>query len=329
MLDRQVTKFWIAIAIGLTALAAGCGDDGPSKKDAPVKAVGGRLKTPVPEALDEGARKPSDLDAGKPVPLVSSPSKLAPPDRRLTQSLDVRPREQRLAAAQDPGEPSAEGPYDEFIRAVVPLIDQYWERKTRRLVGSAAYEPPAHLVSYDGEDSPGCLGERTAEMRGNAYYCASLHPVATCTTVAPNQGYCAGDDVIAWDRSGLMLPFFEQVGDLATALVLAHEWGHLVQARMYPSFLYDTTIRHELQADCLSGAWALEMRRQGRVNIGAFNQTLDLFDTVGGEGEAWLDPSSHGNKFQRIRAFTQGFEADAKGCIGRPFDRMLGRVGLD
>ena len=165
-------------------------------------------------------------------------------------------------------------------------------------------------------------------MSGNAYYCASLIPAESCTTVSANQGYCVGEDLIAWDKPGLLLPFFAQIGDLASALVLAHEWGHLIQARVLPRFNYRTTIRNELQADCYSGAWALGMKRQGRVNVGSFNQTLDLFENVGGGDEAWLDADSHGNKYQRIRSFTQGFEEDVRGCIGAPFDATLRRIGL-
>jgi predicted metalloprotease len=125
-----------------------------------------------------------------------------------------------------------------------------------------------------------------------------------------------------------MLPFYRQIGDLATALVLAHEWGHLIQTRVFPQYAYTTTIRNELEADCYAGAWAREMQRQRRVDIGAFNQTLDLFESTGGSGDAWLDPDSHGNKFQRIRSFTQGFEQGARGCIAPKFDSMLRRVGL-
>jgi hypothetical protein len=130
-------------------------------------------------------------------------------------------------------------------------------------------------------------------------------------------------------------------GEFAQPYVLAHEYGHHIQditgieadmrraQQRDPDQANALSVKLELQADCYAGAWALEMKRQGRVDVGAFNQTLDLFEKTGGSGDAWLDPDSHGNKFQRIRSFTQGFEEDATGCTGAAFDAMLGRVGLD
>jgi hypothetical protein len=318
--------------LALAALgAAGCGggDDEKPASAAKVETTEGRVKAAVPQALED-SDKPADPDAGKRVRFVREPAQLPAPARREVSTLDVRPAPERLAArkagAQALQEPDSE--YDRFIRGVVALVDAYWRKETRKVSASAEYSGPGGLISYDGEHGPGCFGERGDGMARNAYYCASLLEPERCRVVASNGRFCVGGDVIAWDRSGLMLPFFQQIGALAAALVLAHEWGHLVQARVFPEFAYRTTIRNELQADCYGGAWAKEMQRQGRVDIGAFNQTLDLFEQNGGTGAEWLDPNSHGNKFQRIRSFTQGFERGATGCVATQFDRMLRRVGL-
>lgn len=329
MMQPTRTKSAAAIALCLSLAASGCGssDHGGQTR---AKVAPGPVKTPVPQALEQGAKKPADPSAGKRVPFVRKPSQVPANARKKVAELDVRPDAQRLVGEQAPapGDTGATDPgYEAFIKAVVPLIDNYWAKKTSEIVPTATYAPPAHLVSYDGDNAPGCFGKRSADMNGNAYYCPSLG--ATCPTVSPNRGFCSGDDVIAWDRANLMLPFYQQIGKLASALVLAHEWGHLVQARIYPTYLYRTVERHELQADCFAGAWALEMKRQGRVDIGSFNETLDLFEKVGGEGAAWLDPDSHGNKYQRIRSFTQGFEEDAEGCVGKKYDALLSRIGLD
>lgn len=319
------------MALVLTSLVAvGCGDDGPTAGTRTTKPVSSRVRTPLPEALSQGKSEPSDPQAGSRLPLARRMSNVPAPARHEVAALTVRPAAQRLSegrsGAGTTGGPDAD--YDQFVHGVLPLINNFWQKKTKEVVASTAYRPPGHLVEYSGSDSPGCIGEKSRDMSGNAYYCASVIPPDRCTTVSANQGYCVGEDVIAWDKPGLLLPFFRQIGDLAGALVLAHEWGHLIQARVFPQFNYKTAIRTELQADCYAGAWALGMKRQGRVNVGSFNQTLDLFENVGGGDEAWLDQDSHGNKYQRIRSFTQGFEEDARGCIGAPFDATLERIGL-
>src|SRR4029078_7988009 len=129
--------------------------------------------------------------------------------------------------------------FQKFLQAIPVLIQGFWERKTSEIDETATYDPPGHLVAYHGaEDVPGCFGERSEDMIGNAYYCASLHAGDQCTSVSKNESYCLGDDIIAWDETGLMFPLYRDVGDLATALVLAHEWGHLVQARVLPHYAY-------------------------------------------------------------------------------------------
>jgi predicted metalloprotease len=316
----------IVAALAVAGCGSGNGGGGASTATVPE----GKVQSPLPEAVSGDNTKPADRSAGSPVPQAPRLSALAPAARKQVAAMDVRPAPQRAAAAQGSAAPpeASQANYDRFVRAVIPLINSFWEKKTREFSPTARYEPPGDLIAYAGENSPGCAGETSAGASHNAYYCASIVPYDRCATPARNLGYCSGKDIIAWDEPGLLLPFYRQIGGLAAALVLAHEWGHLVQARVYPQFNYKTTIRIELQADCYAGAWALEMKRQGRVDVGAFNQTLDLFETIGGPGEAWLDPSSHGNKFQRIRAFTQGFENDAEGCVGAQFDAVLDHVGL-
>ena len=50
--------------------------------------------------------------------------------------------------------------------------------------------------------------------------------------VAGNAFYCEQGDFVAWDEQGLFPKLRQQYGDFAPALVLAHEWGHAVQARV-------------------------------------------------------------------------------------------------
>ena len=56
-----------------------------------------------------------------------------------------------------------------------------------------------------------------------------------CTTdpqeVAGNAFYCSTEDVVAWDAQQLLPELQDKFGDFVIPVVMAHEWGHAVQAR--------------------------------------------------------------------------------------------------
>ena len=97
------------------------------------------------------------------------------------------------------------------------------------------FTPPSRYVHYRPEEAPGprCGQEQAPEK--NAFYCPA-------------------GDFIAWDESGLVIPYYVQQGDFAAAYVLAHEFGHAMQPRLPQQ--ERLTVLSELQADCCAGAWA-------------------------------------------------------------------------
>ena len=58
------------------------------------------------------------------------------------------------------------------------------------------------------------------------------------------------EDYVAWD-SGLLVDGADQIGDTWVYLVIAHEWGHAIQARLDTGLV---AVADELQADCLGAA---------------------------------------------------------------------------
>ena len=313
----------VLLIVPLALAVAACGSSDKSSKGPSQKAAA-KMRAAKPEALTSAKSvKPANPGAGQAVPL-SAANAQKPAAKKQIESLGVRTHAARLGAGPEP----SEADYDKFIAGILPVINGFWERETQKVNGAAAYEPPGQLISYNLSASPGCQGDRSSDMSHNAYYCNSLDAPSKCTTVSKNGIYCSKGDVIAWDKEGLLLPYFRQIGSLAPALVLAHEWGHLAQFRIFPQYKYATTIRNELQADCYAGAWALDQKRQGRTNIGELNEAVALFFDIGGPDQAWLDESSHGNKFQRNRAFIQGFEEDVRGCVGQAFDKRLEGMGI-
>ena len=104
--------------------------------------------------------------------------------------------------------------YDEYtatLEQVITLLQDYWSRALPEL--GVAYSAPTRFVYYrpDQAAGPRC-GSEPAPPR-NAFYCPP-------------------GDFIAWDETGLMIPYYVQAGDFAAAFVLAHEFGHAMQARL-------------------------------------------------------------------------------------------------
>ncbi|MCJ7726395.1 MAG: neutral zinc metallopeptidase, partial [Acidimicrobiia bacterium] len=111
-----------------------------------------------------------------------------------------------------------------------------------------------------------------------------------------------------------------EFGDFAVALVLAHEWGHAVQAR---GSIGGLGIMLELQADCFAGAWA------GHVSAGESDllalQPGDLDEAMAGyllfrdpPGPSPGEPDAHGSAFDRVNAFQDGFFGGATACATYP-----------
>src|SRR5262245_6404222 len=80
--------------------------------------------------------------------------------------------------------------YDEYqsgVEEIVELLDEYWD-ETLPEEFDVDYAGPSDIVPYDssGNDLPKCGGEPAPP--GNAYYCGA-------------------NDTVAWDETGLMIPF--------------------------------------------------------------------------------------------------------------------------
>jgi predicted metalloprotease len=136
--------------------------------------------------------------------------------------------------------------------------------------------------------------------------------------VKDNAFYCSEGDFVAWDEQDLFPKLRQRFGDFAVALVLAHEWGHAIQARTNTSF--DATVYMEQQADCFAGAWTHHADHgDGALSVSAHDLDqalagyLALRDPVGTSGG---EQGAHGNAFDRVRAFQDGYEGSARACAG-------------
>ena len=189
--------------------------------------------------------------------------------------------------------------YDASVESTIADIQSYWSQ-TLPSVYHAGYQaiPAERLYAYSASNPPPSCGGygRTpySEVAGNAFYC--------------DQG-----DFVAWDEQGLFAKLRSVYGDFAPALVLAHEWGHAIQARV--GFETSETVYMEQQADCFAGAWAADIAQDGRMAESDLDSALagllGLRDPSGIDGS---EDGAHGNGFDRVRAFQDGFEGGASAC---------------
>lgn len=177
----------------------------------------------------------------------------------------------------------------------------------------------ADLEKFWGEHFP-TVYEKDFEPISGGYYAVypSSDPPPPCaqdaSEVAGNAFYCSTKDVVAWDAEGLLPELRERFGDFVIPVVMAHEWGHAVQAR---SNFTARTVTKELQADCFAGAWSKHAKEDGVFDVTAVDLDtalagiLELRDTP---GTVHIDPNAHGSGFDRVSAFQDGFDNGLERC---------------
>jgi hypothetical protein len=187
--------------------------------------------------------------------------------------------------------------YMEEIQAALETINTYWAEAFPGLYGTP-YGGPRGFYAYHpnrGDYGPPCPGNPPpgAQNAGNAFY-------------------CPGADFLAWDEPGLMFAKYEEIGDMAIWIILAHEWGHAIQAR---SGGVEPGKGKELQADCYAGAfirWVYEWLEDGDEDE-AMRTFYEIRDPL---GTPWFDPNAHGSSQERISAYLAGLGNGAGYCAG-------------
>lgn len=167
---------------------------------------------------------------------------------------------------------------------------------------------------------PEVFGQEYQPVQGGFYSASPDEELPPCAQssddIAGNAFYCPSEDVVAWDDTGLVPKLRKEYDDLAVAVVMAHEWGHAVQAR---AGLTGATVTMEHQADCFAGAWVghisntegSSFKVTARSIDNALAGFLELADTP---GTAATDATAHGSAFDRVNGFVDGVEGGAAKC---------------
>ena len=212
------------------------------------------------------------------------------------------------------------GEIDELAAAAISDNEEFWSQVYSDTFGDE-FAPVDDLISWDSDGFDGMFcGDSTFGL--------------------VNAGFCLDDNTIGWDR-GVLLPALRDAnGDMAVAMVLAHEYGHAVQdhARMLDT---DTPVLvAEQQADCFAGAymrWVAEGHSpRFTLNTGdGLNDVLAAViafrDPLFNVGDITAGLDEHGSAFERISAFQFGFTDGVGSCAAidlKEIDQRRGDLPL-
>jgi predicted metalloprotease len=215
----------------------------------------------------------------------------------------------------DPGEVSVvgavDGPIDALARNALADLEDYWAEQFPEVFRTRFNPLTGGYFSVDPDDVDpavypqgiGC-GADPRDVENNAFYCQAAQ--------APNS------DAISYDRSYLT-ELADGYGRFIPALVMAHEFGHAVQARVGSP---GASIAAETQADCFAGAWTAWVAAGEAEHSTIREPELDevlrgyllLRDPV---GTSTAEDQAHGSYFDRVSAFQEGFDDGPAACRDR------------
>lgn len=182
----------------------------------------------------------------------------------------------------------------EDIQTAQTATDAWW-RKHWKDYFTGRYTAPNVVGLYDGydeENAPTCFGDVLPP--GNAFYCPD-------------------GDYVAWDKTLLELGY--EIGDAWPYLIIAHEWGHAIQADLSMDLHSE---QYELQADCLAAAALYGADRDTppllRFEPGDEKEIVEGLNFIADE-VPWGMSGDHGDSFQRIEAFNLGRTQGVPGCL--------------
>ena len=236
---------------------------------------------------------------------------------------DVPPDQFPIVDAQDGNA------VDQGMRNALTDLDTFWGQAYPEFFGGRFEPLQGGVFSVDPDDidpaafpdGVGC-GQDPEAVENNAYYC-----------VAPREPH---SDSITYDRR-FLAELAADSGHALVPVVMAHEFGHAIQARFGPP---GASINAETQADCLAGAWTRWVVDGNAAHVAIRKPDLD--DVIRGylkvSDPVGRDPDSneaHGSYFDRVSAIAEGYESGVGACrdnfgadrlfTARPFENAADR----
>ena len=186
------------------------------------------------------------------------------------------------------GAPVGAAEVDAEINDAVEVVNQFWSDNFANFYSGGSYQPPIVGGAYTSNNLPMCAGEQLESY--NAYYCVA-------------------DNTLWWDAD--LMQEVHSAGDAIVYLVVAHEWGHAIQAQ-----IDDVWVAEELQADCFAAA-ALYGAEEDEYFVWEAGDTAEITNglTALSDQTPWTDTTDHGDPLDRIDAFNDGRVSGVPGCF--------------
>lgn len=313
MADRKLA---ISCLVTLATLGA-CSDDAPPQARTATPLVGDQLP---------GATLPAEPDhTTTTTTTTTAPVVTAPATTRPLEDIDVTDPpviEPELLATipfvdvVDVDEFKPARAHDGFVAVAFTDVERWWSEVYPSVYG-APFEPLAGglYAGYPERTTPipGCNEPETSYDDLQLY-------VAFYCDVGDFMAYDDGaDDGDGQALRSLLTPLADEFGAAVVGVVLAHEYGHVVQQRIGALGRPLATIVTEQQADCFAGAWTGQayaghspLLRLGDTDVRAgLLAMLAVRDPV---GTNQFIPGGHGSAFDRVGAFQVGFNDGPARC---------------
>ena len=208
--------------------------------------------------------------------------------------------------------------YEPTIAWAVDDLRAFWDEQLPNVSPKPSAVRVLEERDYDPKSPPTCGKDR---LENNAWYCPRDE----------------GDDFVAWDPRWLKSAFYDKYGDIAVAVVLAHEWGHVIQGRLglfnkerWKNLSADDQkadpVKKEYQADCYAGAWLRHYYEGGDEAVvpaagtdrnKAVHAIVDIADTYSSAAEGF-EESAHGDALKRtenlLEGYREGWGAAKRSC---------------
>jgi predicted metalloprotease len=254
----------------------------------------------------------TDAPASNPSTSPSSPSSSIPdtdPSTSSPPSPSSSIPDTDPADLIDEGNDKPERDYDDFLARALADVQAWWSEQFPVLYGEP-FEPLRGGVyaAYPERTDPipGCGGrsETTYEEISEfaAFYC-------------PNGDFMVYDD----GEEGILFRLADELGPTSIGVVMAHEYGHAIQARAGEIRRNVPTILTEQQADCFAGAWvARAVNGQSElIELTDDDVRVGLLAMITVRDPLGIDQFSqggHGSAFDRVGAFQFGFTEGVERC---------------
>ncbi|WP_309114317.1 hypothetical protein [Saccharothrix sp.] len=252
------------------------------------------LPRPTTTALPPATFPPADPTTTHVIPTTperAEPTFVPPPRTSGTSNALAPPAAAGTNAPYTPQEF-----YGDYYTAI-QVVDQYWTAHWGEHFTNT-YQSPR---MWTGTRYP----EGMYEGGADAVFCG------TDILKADNAYYCSVGDYIAFDINFLWRARYN--GDMFVYMIVAHEWGHAIAARLNDQLKLKAS---ELQADCFAGAALQGAARDGTLVIEPGDlEEVDVGLTDIADSSLWGKPEDHGAPDERIAFFNRGVRNGPLGCV--------------